>query len=177
VRFFYFVRLERKRNEVPVTPASSKTLFADLTLGRTDLSPEARATIEAVRETWRADEEVVTGRPGVCKRLGCKPTHGRDLERQSKIVSFLEGGNRRIILVSSIYEHLIRQILASFPLNQPPLKAPGGVHIRALTTAPASKARPPRVRERIAAAPLPAAKRGRGRPRKQLPELTVTLAE
>jgi hypothetical protein len=67
---------------------ASKTPFADRTLERDDLSPEARVFVEALRDTWRADEEVVTRRPGACKRLDCKPTHERDLVVRAKSAVF-----------------------------------------------------------------------------------------
>jgi hypothetical protein len=162
-------QFERLR-KVPVTSVPSKTAFADRTLERDDLSPEARKQITRLRDQWSADEEIVTRRPGVCKRLDCKPTHGRDLERSNKIDSFL-AGTVRLIHVDSIYEYLIQQILASFPLNEAPLKAAGGPvgpEAKRSLKLPGLSA--------VAAAP-PVAKRGRGRPRKIIPELAATTAD
>ena len=152
---------------------TSKTAYADAILNG-DLDPEARKQIVRLRDQWAADEEMVTRRPGVCKRLNCKPTHGRDLERANKIDSFL-AGSIRLIHVSSIYEYLIKQVLASHPLNAPPLKAPGGVYMRA---APQPQPlNPPHVQERAAAQPAPTAKRRHRRPRKSIPELSAVTAE
>ena len=144
----------------------SRTAYADAILARDDLSPEARKRIERVRHDWLTDEATVVRRSSACKRLDCKPTHERDLEREGKLDSFLDG-KVRLIYVSSIYEHLIKQTLASYPLNKPPKKAPGSpnlVAVRAL----APTARPHPVHERVAAPPVNAIKRGRGRPRKQI---------
>jgi hypothetical protein len=155
---------------VSVTSVPSKTAFADEILARDDLPLEARKQITRLRDQWSADEEIVTRRPGVCKRLDCKPTHGRDLERAGEIDSFL-AGTIRLIHVSSVYEYLIKQVLASFPLNEVPLKAAGG------PVGPEAK-RSRKLPELTAVITSPPeAKRGRGRPKKQLPELTATLAE
>jgi hypothetical protein len=54
---------ERLR-KVPVTSVPSKTAFADRTLERDDLSPEAHKQIIRLRDQWAADEEIVTRRPG-----------------------------------------------------------------------------------------------------------------
>jgi hypothetical protein len=152
--------------------SGSKTAFADAILNG-DLDPEARKQIVRLRDQWAADEEIVTRRSGFYKRIDCKPTHGRDLERTKKVDSFL-AGTVRLIHVSSIYEYLIKQVLVSFPLNQPPLKAAGG------PVGPEAK-RSRKLPELAAVMASPPAasgvKRGRGRPRKQLPELTATLAE
>ena len=89
----------------PTSPSLvSKTAYADAIL-KGDLEPEARKQITRLRDQWAADEEIVTRRPGVRKRINCKPTHGRDLERTGQIDSFL-AGTVRLIHVSSIYEHL-----------------------------------------------------------------------
>ena len=86
----------KRLRKVPVTSVPSKTAFADRALERDDLSPEARKQITRLRDQWSADEEIVTRRRGVCKRIDCKPTHGRDLERSNKIDSFLAGTVRLI---------------------------------------------------------------------------------
>jgi hypothetical protein len=155
---------------VSVTSVPSKTAYADAILNG-DLDPEARKQIIRLRDQWAADEEIVTRRPGVCRRINCKPTHGRDLEGTGKIDSFLAGAVR-LIHVSSIYEYLIRQVLASFPLNEAPLKAAGG------PVGPEAKRS--RKLPELAAVTVPppiAAKRPRGRPRKQIPELLAIPAE
>ena len=163
----------------PTSPSLvSKTAYADTILSG-DLDPQARKQITRLRDQWAADEEIVTRRSGVCKRIDCKPTHGRDLERAGKIDSFLSGTVRRIH-VSSIYEHLIKQVLASFPLNQPPRKASAAPHLAAARAAiPRSGPTLAHVHERAVSTSPPEMKRGRGRPRKQveLVELTATPAE
>jgi hypothetical protein len=155
---------------VSVSSIPSKTAFADRTLERDDLSLEARKQITRLRDQWGADEEIVTRRPGVCKRINCKPTHGRDLERTKAIDSFL-AGTVRLIHVSSIYEYLIKQVLASFPLNEAPLKAAGG------PVGPEAKRSRKLPELSAVVASRPAIKRPRGRPRKIIPELVASMAD
>jgi hypothetical protein len=127
----------------PASDIPSKTAFADRVLARDDLSAGARKQITRLRDEWAADPQTVVRRVNVCKRLDCKPTHERDLEREGKLDSFLDR-NTRLIHVSSIYEHLIRQALASHPPDQPARKATGSPNIadvRALL--PGSQPRPP----------------------------------
>lgn len=162
----------------PASPSLvSKTAYADAILN-SDLDPEARKQIARLRDQWAADKEIVTRRPGVRERINCKSTHGRDLERTKEIDSFL-AGTVRLIHVSSIYEYLIKQVLATFPLNQPPRKAPGAPYL-ALARASIARSRPAptHVQER-AAPPSPAseAKRPRGRPRRQIEQSVPSPAE
>lgn len=168
----------------PTSPSLvSKTAYADAILNG-DLDPEARKQIIRLRDQWAADEEIVTRRPGVCKRIDCKPTHGRDLERTGQIDSFLAGTSRRIH-VSSIYEYLIKQVLASFPLNEAPRKASAAPHLAAARAAiPRSGPAPAHVHEREPAAALSptGASRPRGRPpgslnKPKIRELSAVSAE
>ena len=110
---------------------------------------------------------IVVPRPVRDAMLGIRPTRGRDLERNGENLAFLDGSQRRV-LVGSIYEHLIRQTLASFPLNQPPRKA------RADSVAANARLAIEWKRRRLATAAEAPRPRGRGHPRK--PELDAVPA-
>jgi hypothetical protein len=154
----------------------SKTAYADDLL-RGELSPEARRRIENIRAEWAADIRIVVPRPVRDAMLGIRPTRGPDLERSGENLALLDGSQRRV-LVGSIYEHLIRQTLALFPLNQPPRKArTDSVAANARCAIERKRRRLAAAAEtlRLAAAAEVARGRSRGRPRKT--ELDAVPAE
>jgi hypothetical protein len=162
---------------VTVAQTPSKTAYADQILARDDLTSDARTLIARTREDWKADPRDVLNRPQRDRALGVGPTRGRELEKEG-LPAYLDNG-RRLTPASLVYIYKIDQILASFPSDGPPKKAPGAPHMRPHAELAAVKvhAAKPRPRRQLAQPAAPrTAKRSRGRPRKH-PDLSPVLAE
>jgi hypothetical protein len=86
------------------------------------LSEAARAEIVALRERQQRDPRVAVAGRVAYQMLGTGATRQRELIEAGELASILDGASRRI-LVSSIYDYLVRRIVASYPLERPPAKA------------------------------------------------------
>jgi hypothetical protein len=93
--------------------------------------------VARTREDWEADPRDVLTRPQRDRLLGVGPTRGRELEKKG-LPAYLDNG-RRLTPASLVYIHRLDRILASFPSDGPPLKAPGAPHMRRPKPTPRAK--------------------------------------
>lgn len=82
------------------------------------VSKAGQAQIKAMRERQKADPRVVIPLRDACIMLGRKETTVRNLIVDGSIASILDG-ERRLIIVSSIYEYLIAGITRTYPAEGP----------------------------------------------------------
>jgi hypothetical protein len=94
------------------------------------LDPRARLLVEARAARWKAEPlPALLTREMRDAELGIGPTTGRVLERSGVLPSFLQSGHR-LVPSDLVMKYAIDQILASFPVDGEPLKAPGAPHLR-----------------------------------------------
>jgi hypothetical protein len=90
------------------------------------LSPAAAAKIAALREAQRRDKRIVMSPRDTGEALGdVSGTHVRDLLERGELSSVLNG-KLRMIFAASVYDYLVRCIIASDPVDGPPAKSPIG---------------------------------------------------
>jgi hypothetical protein len=86
------------------------------------LSPRAEALVRKLRSQQASDPRVAVDRRAAQTMIGCGSTYEIELENSGRLLAFLDGSQRRI-LVSSIYDYLVEKAIESYPAGGEPLKA------------------------------------------------------
>jgi hypothetical protein len=86
------------------------------------ISERARTIIRALLEQQAADPRISVSRQDCMKIVPVGLSKQIALEESGEYHTFVDGGTRRI-LVSSIYARMVRQIMATYPVDGPPAKA------------------------------------------------------
>jgi hypothetical protein len=86
------------------------------------LSERARPLVETLLKQKAAAPQITVSRKIALDMLGCGLSKLLLLEASDEVQSFIEGGQRKI-LVASIFDRLVRQVILSYPVGQPPTKA------------------------------------------------------
>lgn len=106
---------------------------ADPTLAFLDAIPihrTARAIASDSLRRWAADQRISVSRKVSREMQGdLSQTRHIELELSGELPSYLEGSTRRI-LVSAVYQRLIRLAIQAHPLNSPQRKARQPAHMR-----------------------------------------------
>ena len=89
------------------------------------LSPAAAEKIALLREAQRRDKRIVLSPRDTKEALGVGDTHVRELLDRGELSSILDGKLRRIF-AASVYDLLVRRVIASDPADGPPAKSPIG---------------------------------------------------
>jgi hypothetical protein len=89
-----------------------------------DLSDAARGEIAGLRARQAQDQRIAVSRRDACLMLGIKATRERELEAAGELASIVDG-SRRFVLVSSVYDYLVRKVARSYPLDRAPAKLRG----------------------------------------------------
>jgi hypothetical protein len=78
--------------------------------------------ISAVRERQRSDPRMMMSLPDVCLMLGLKMTTVQNLANDGALVAVLDG-RRRLIVASSVYDHVVNNITRAYQADGKPVKA------------------------------------------------------
>ena len=138
--------------DAPWTPASTDPAVrkivedilrgwaADPTLAFLDaipIHPTARAIASDTLRRWTADQRISVSRKVSREMQGdLSQTRHIELELSGELPSYLEGSTRRI-LVSAVYQRLIRLAIQAHPLDSPEKKARQPTHMRRVKPRPA----------------------------------------
>jgi hypothetical protein len=101
------------------------------------IAPIAREIIKDILRRWAADQRISVSRKVSREMQGdLSQTRHIELELSGELPSYLEGSTRRI-LVSAVYQRLIRLAIQAHPLDSPEKKARQPAHMRRVKPRPA----------------------------------------
>jgi hypothetical protein len=92
---------------------------------RIQLSDQAAEKIRQLRQAQRNDPRIVVSTATAAIACDYGETKVRELTEVGEFSSIVDGKLRRIFM-ASVYDHLVRRIIATYPAGGPPLKSPAG---------------------------------------------------
>jgi hypothetical protein len=86
------------------------------------ISESAASKIKLIREAQRLDKRIVVSPGDAAIALSCGLTRITELLKRGELSSYLDGSLRRIF-TASLYDRLVRQVIASNPIEGGEAKA------------------------------------------------------
>jgi hypothetical protein len=83
-----------------------------------ELSPAARKAVAELRALQKQEDRIVVSPADAARMLSVSETCIREMLVRGEISSLLDGRLRRVI-VASLFDHLVRKAIESYPLDGP----------------------------------------------------------